>query len=89
MSVYVLELENDKYYIGYTEKGIVRVENHFAQGGSSWTRLHKPIKLISFKDGSKDLEKTTTIEYMKKYGWKNVRGAGWTSINCLCPLEFR
>jgi len=90
MSVYVLELENNKYYVGYKDKGIIRAENHFTQGGSSaWTRLHKPIKIISFVDGSKELEKSTTLEYMIKYGWKNVRGAGWTSINCYCPLELR
>ena len=44
-TVYVLECENDKYYVGSTKHKRQRYRQHFDQkrGGSAWTRLHKPM----------------------------------------------
>ena len=90
MSVYILKLKSEKYYIGYSDSHISdRINKHFTGRGSSWTKLYRPIQIIKTIDGSKDLEKEYTLIYMRKYGWQNVRGAGWTAINILCPNEFR
>ena len=47
-TVYVLECENDKYYVGSTKHKRQRYRQHFDQkrGGSAWTRLHKPKNVI-------------------------------------------
>jgi len=81
--VYVLQLENDKYYIGKTHNLNNRISQHFKNKGSEWTRLHKP---ISFIETSNEIsEKEMTLKYMRKYGWSNVRGYCWCQTNLLKP----
>lgn len=84
--VYVLELQNNKFYIGHTLPHLFkqRKGRHFAGKGAKWTRLHKPLRVIEVQDGDIAFENTKTIEYMLKYGWENVRGGGWCQVN----LEF-
>jgi len=84
--IYILRLESEKYYIGYTENISNRILSHFTNGGSSWTKKYKPIEIIDTFEGDKIKEKEITIQYMKKYGWENVRGAGWCAINQKKPL---
>lgn len=43
--IYVLKLENDKFYIGITYNLNFRFAQHLAGEGSNWTALHKPIKI--------------------------------------------
>jgi predicted GIY-YIG superfamily endonuclease len=35
--IYLLELENNKYYVGKTSKPDFRLEQHFNSSGSQWT----------------------------------------------------
>lgn len=90
--VYVLRLEKDKYYVGLSPSNSkFRIQQHFDGIGSSWTNLYKPIEVIAvIENGSKQLERETTLEYMRRYGWENVRGAGWTArvLSCM-PLELQ
>jgi predicted GIY-YIG superfamily endonuclease len=44
--IYILQLEQGKYYIGKTSNPQFRIESHFNLNGSAWTRKYKPIKLI-------------------------------------------
>jgi predicted GIY-YIG superfamily endonuclease len=83
--IYVLELANGKYYVGYSLLYKHRIEKHFAGEGSSWTRLHKPVKVLEVVDGDKDTEREVTLRYMREYGWENVRGAGYTAVNIHKP----
>lgn len=47
--IYVLSLENDKWYIGYTKRvNYDRILEHFSNNGSKWTKVHKPIQLVLF-----------------------------------------
>ena len=78
--IYVLELENNKYYVGYTTNISQRIESHFNGSGCSWTKYHKPIKLLETRDGGKSVEKQVTLEYMRRYGWENVRGYAYTAV---------
>lgn len=36
--IYVLKLENDKYYVGKTNNPDLRITNHFDANGSQWTK---------------------------------------------------
>ena len=87
--IYVLKLINEKYYVGYSTHCDERIKNHFAGKGSSWTKLHHPISIIETFEGGKEEEREITLLYMKKFGWRNVRGAGWTAITCCCPHELQ
>lgn len=83
--IYVLELENGKYYIGYSSRYKHRIQEHFDGNGSSWTRLYKPVKVVETLKGAKDTEREVTLRYMRVYGWENVRGAGYTAVEIRKP----
>ncbi|KAG7367409.1 zinc knuckle domain containing protein [Nitzschia inconspicua] len=84
-TVYVLELENNKYYVGSTTNPKRRFREHFEnpRGGSRWTRIYRPISVEAqirrvphrFLVG---VEAQVTAEYMLKYGINSVRGAYFT-----------
>ena len=87
--IYVLELENNNYYVGQTTTKD-RFKQQSKSKGAEWTKLHPPIKIvkiipIDLKEYShaEIIENRVTIEYMNKYGFNNVRGGFWcnTSIN--------
>ena len=80
--VYILELENDKYYVGYTENFDSRMISHFGGNGSKWTKLHKPIAILKVSRGCKIDEDKKTIDMMIKYGYQNVRGGRY----CKCEM---
>ena len=46
-TVYVLECDNNKFYVGSTKNRKQRFQEHQStRGGSKWTRLHKPIRVL-------------------------------------------
>ena len=79
--VYTLLLEDDCYYVGFTQDPQVRICSHFLGAGSKWTILHKPIDIISIKPGDTLLETLTTLTLMIKYGYERVRGGSYTNID--------
>ena len=81
-TIYVLECENDKYYVGSTSHKRQRFKQHIAskRGGSKWTRIHKPVRVArQYKRVPSayylGLEAKVTAEYMLKHGVNDVRGA--------------
>ena len=72
--VYVLSLEDDCYYVGWSQDIQVRICSRFLGAGSKWTQLHKPIDINSIKEGGTLLETLTTLIYMIKHGYEKVRG---------------
>ncbi|MDB5182668.1 MAG: hypothetical protein JWO47_452 [Candidatus Saccharibacteria bacterium] len=82
--LYVLLLEQNKYYIGITSKKDPqdRIKEHMNGFYSSqWAKKYKPIKAVEIidigtitKDDADRLELQRTLQYMKKYGYQNVRG---------------
>ncbi len=81
MNIYVLELENNKYYVGKSTNVQLRYEQHCSEQGSSWTTLHKPVKILKIMNlTSPYAEDECTKEYMAKYGIENVRGGSYTQI---------
>ena len=80
--IYVLLLEQNKYYIGKTTNPSFRLEQHVNSSGSSWTKKYKPVQIHELKPEQTDHdEQRITQEYMKKYGIDNVRGGPWCKIN--------
>lgn len=78
--IYVLLLQNDKYYIGKTSNPHFRFDNHFINKGSEWTRLHKPIKILELIPNCDDYDEDKyTYKYMDIYGIDNVRGGSYKS----------
>ena len=86
--IYVLQLVDDRYYIGRTGNILRRIEDHFTGVGSIYTIKYKPIKVIEVTEElSKQDERNKTLEVMSKYGWKKVRGACWCSLEINKPKE--
>lgn len=89
ISIYVLKLEEDKFYVGQAKNIKSRFVQHLkGKLSSNWTRKYKPIEIIDiieteFTEISQAISKENevTVEYMKKYGWKNVRGGDYCSLN--------
>ena len=79
--IYILELENKKYYIGKTTNPDFRLEQHFNNSGSQWTKKYKPIKILELKPNCDDYDEDKyTRMYMDKYGINNVRGGSYVQI---------
>lgn len=80
--LYVLKLEQDKWYVGIS----TNIERRFKQhqkgfAGAGWTRLYKPSKIhyqedlgICSDEQAQTYEGKVTRRYMKEYGDNNVRG---------------
>jgi hypothetical protein len=81
--IYVLKLQNEKYYVGKTSNPQFRIESHFKNEGSEWTKKYKAISIVEIIANCDDYdEEKYTMIYMDKYGIDNVRGGSYTSI-CL------
>ena len=72
--VYVLKLENNKWYIGKSIEIAKRLKKHFNGRGSEWTKLNSPIKIDLICWADPIFEYVLTMAYANKYGISNVRG---------------
>jgi len=88
--IYVLALENDRYYVGITMNLNQRLAQHWQGQGSLWTKKFKPQFVLSVKyPATSQDEKEVTLQMMRIYGWENVRGSGWSKIDLLTkPKEI-
>ena len=83
-TVYVLECEGGKYYVGSTQNFQRRLSEHKRGRGSKWTRRHKPVRVLrrhkriptKFLLG---MESKVTAECMLEFGVNNVRGSYFCS----------
>ena len=84
-TVYVLELEGGKYYVGHTkETDLKRIMEHGnGRNSAMWTKLNKPVRIVKHSPGSTMDEDRMTIHAMEVYGWNNVRGGKW----CLTEMK--
>jgi predicted GIY-YIG superfamily endonuclease len=81
--VYVWELEEGKYYVGWSENLSRRLDEHTTDEGAVWTKRYKPVGIVEIIRGDKHVEKSKTLEYIKKKGFANVRGSIW------CHVEYK
>lgn len=77
--VYVLLLENNKYYVGRTNDVERRFREH-KKSTNEWLRQNKPIRVIEKRPlmGLFD-EDNKTKSYMYVHGINNVRGGAYTT----------
>ena len=80
--IYILKLEQGKYYVGKTNNPEYRLNNHFNENGSSWTKKYKPINILKLIPNCDNYDEDKyTKKYMDIYGINNVRGGSYCSIN--------
>jgi len=78
--IYTLKLENNKFYVGKTQNMERRFNEH-KLGTCEWTRINKPISILSQVEGSAFDEDRITKELMSEHGIDNVRGGSYVSPN--------
>jgi predicted GIY-YIG superfamily endonuclease len=79
--IYILQLEDDKYYVGKSNDVDARIAQHFDGFGSEWTKIYPPIAVIEVIEGDEFDEDKYTKIYMKKYGIDHVRGGSYAQVN--------
>lgn len=83
--IYVLRLEDNKFYVGWSEHLMERLKDHFFNNnGSQWTKKYKPLEVMKVYRGNKHNENLETLEMMLKHGIENVRGGKW----CMTTKEY-
>jgi predicted GIY-YIG superfamily endonuclease len=79
--LYVLKLENEKYYVGITYNLNFRYAQHCQGSGAKWTKLHKPISIVEVRvNATFGSENEVVHEYMNIHGKQNVRGGSYCQI---------
>ena len=82
---YIIELEDDNWYVGISSRGTYRLYEHFCGFGSKWTKLHRPLKVhtityVGDRETAGRWEKENTLSLMYKKGWEKVRGYHWCHL---------
>ncbi len=85
VSIYILKLQDNKYYVGKTNHLNFRLENHFTgTGGSIWTTKYYPIEIVEIIPNCDEFDEDKyTKQTMMKYGIDNVRGGSYTMVELL------
>ena len=86
-SIYKLNLQGGKKYVGKTTNVDRRMDQHFSGNGAKVTKKFKPLsgKILEEVPGffSDYVEQEYTEEYIDKYGYENVRGGRYTNSKTL------
>lgn len=78
--VFVIELQNNKFYVGKTSKNTFNFSD-FKYTISEWTKLYKPLRLSEIKqNGDKYDVDILMFLYMKTHGIDNVRSENYPNI---------
>lgn len=92
VKLYALQLEDQCWYVGMSFNPDKRFRKHLNGKGASWTKLHKPIKIVEIRitelfdqDDVVELENDMTLEYALKYGSEYVRGGGYCQAKPYWP----
>ena len=83
VTIYILALEENKYYVGKWKPANVamRIQQHFDGNGAKWTKKFRPKRVCSIHHNRDDREETRlTIEMMKIHGIPNVRGGSLSRV---------
>jgi hypothetical protein len=86
-TIYKLNLQNGKKYIGKTCNVDQRMEQHFSGNGSKVTKKFKPLngEILDNVPGffSSEVEHKYTKKNIKKHGYQHVRGGYYTNSKTL------
>jgi predicted GIY-YIG superfamily endonuclease len=81
-TLYILECEDNKWYVGKTNDVQRRFKQHTEGKGSEWTREYAPLRIAETRPiTSVHDENNVTKDLMKKYGIDNVRGGAYASVD--------
>jgi len=81
-NIYCLELEDGYYYVGKSHDVASRYLAHVEGEGCTWTRIHKPIKIVEILEGVNTFEEDRMVkQYMGLYGVDKVRGGAYIHEN--------
>ena len=83
ITIYMLQLENGKYYVGRTDRKAWenRIEEHFNGKGAVWTKKYPPIEVDYVLHNADPYDEDKwTLKYMEYYGINNVRGGSYSRI---------
>ena len=79
--IYVLQLKQEKWYIGKTETSKFRIDTHFDSKGSGFTKKYPPEEIYQIiPECDKYDEDKFVKKYMDKYGIDNVRGGSYSRL---------
>lgn len=73
-TVYVLQLESAKYYVGY------KTDVEQEKDDNKWTKKYKPLRIIATIPTSTHIDNIVK-EYMYMYGIDNVRGGSYMELD--------
>ena len=78
-TIYILKLNDNKYYIGKTNRTVKeRYQEHSDGIGSFWTKKYKPLSIVKQIENSSPFDEDRYVkEYMAIYGIDNVRGGSY------------
>ena len=81
--VYVLELVDQRFAVGYTECLSQRLHDHWRGLGSAWTKRYPPLRVLDIirttNESALGLEEAKTMELKLTYGWNSTRGGTWNA----------
>ena len=81
MFIYVLKLDQDKYYVGRTRSLQNRIDAHFQHRGAEWTKMHPPIQVVKIIEDAEAFEEDKQVlQLMEQHGIENVRGGSFSRI---------
>jgi hypothetical protein len=84
--IYVLSLEQNKYYVGKTDNISLRLIQHINENGSEWTKKYTPKNIIEVIPNCTDYDEDKyVIKYMTEHGINNVRGGTFSQIKLSTP----
>jgi hypothetical protein len=80
--IYVLLLEEEKYYVGKTDQPLeLRFHQHKRGSGSAWTRQYPPIEIVHHYERTGEFDEDNEVKrFMLQYGFENVRGGTYSQI---------
>lgn len=87
VSIFLLELEHGKFYVGASSdpvKALEECREGLYGSWSQWTQIHRPLRLREVIRLARAEELDTYVrKWMLEYGVENVRGGSWCSPRLL------
>lgn len=75
--VYILRLENDCWYVGWTTNPKQRMRQHFYNPKNTWVVANKPIEIAHQFYGTKEDEVIASVQMANVFGVETVRGGAY------------
>lgn len=77
-TVYVLELERGRYFVGSSSDPEKALIMHREGLGPAWTQIYRPRRLFAVHSATQTDAVVRT--YMEKFGMEMVRGGSWEQV---------